>query len=93
MGRRIGCILRSWLCRVRVGCGLAENDVACLPSGPGEAAPGTGPHADGSGRICALNRDRQLRRPYPWETSARSPHERGVNRGLERQLAAGPLRR
>jgi hypothetical protein len=39
------------LCSCRLW--LAENDVACFPSGPGEAAPGTGPSADGPGRISA----------------------------------------
>jgi hypothetical protein len=54
---------RSWLSGVCAGCGLADNDVACFPSGPGGAAPGTGPRADGPGRIGALTGDRQLRLP------------------------------
>lgn len=44
-------------CRLR----LAENDIVCFPSGPGEAAPGTGPGADGPGCIRTLSGDRQLR--------------------------------
>jgi len=31
--------------------------------------------------------------PNLGKTSARGPHERGVSRGLERKLAAGPLQR
>src|SRR2546427_560927 len=38
--------LAVWLSCVRVGCGLAGNDVVCFPREPGEAAPGTGPRAD-----------------------------------------------
>jgi hypothetical protein len=54
---------RSWLSGVCAGCGLADNDVACFPSGPGGAVPGTGPRADGPGRFSALTGDRQLRLP------------------------------
>jgi len=41
--------LAVWLSCVRAGCGLAGNDVVCFPWEPGEAAPGTGPRADGPG--------------------------------------------